>query len=221
MKIVLPYRTGELLELLARIDLLCDQLDDCLVKLDSILGILVVHPSNPQAFTAMNKKLEVFFSVESASTMKETDQTAFQIFADADNSEEENIRSCASSSEYDLKSVRFDTRLIVVGPEDRISHLACPKAPPSPSLRYREEVSVVKFEPCPHGENKCSVCSSPAVHQLRMSAAVLYAYIYAHKGNFRPARENLRMVRNNFFLISCFEIYFFREKERDGIIKFC
>ncbi|XP_068248450.1 uncharacterized protein [Palaemon carinicauda] len=198
-ELALPLRTGELLELLARVDLLCDQFDDCLVKVDSLLALLIVHPSNPQAFTAMSQKSEM--AREVPQTHKDgIDHPAFQIFS-SDNFEEENIRDC-SNQDFDLKSVSFDTRLIVVGPAKRVSQLTVPQAPPSPSLRYREEASIVQFEPCPQEKFGCQVCSTPAVHQLRMSAAVLFGYILAYKGNFWPAKKNLYKFKEMFDAVS-------------------
>ncbi|XP_064118306.1 uncharacterized protein LOC135223625 isoform X2 [Macrobrachium nipponense] len=199
-ELALPLRTGELLELLARVDLLCDQLDDCLVKVDSLLTLLVVHPSNPQAFTAMSKYSEIFLS-EVPKTCKDTpDHPAFQIFSAADNFDEESIRGC-SNHDYDLKPVSFD-RLIVVGPAERVSSLAVPQAPLSPSLKYRKETSLVQFESCPHEETGCQVCSTPAIHHLRMSAAVLFAYVLAHKGDFWPAKRNLSKFKEMYDAVS-------------------
>lgn len=198
-ELALPLRTGELLELLARVDLLCDQLDDCLVKVDSLLTLLVVHPSNPQAFTAMSKYSEIFLSEVPKTCKDGPDHSAFQIFSATDNFDEESIRGC--NHDYDLKPVSFD-QLIVVGPAERVSSLAVPQAPLSPSLSYRKETSVVQFESCPHEETGCQVCSTPAIHQLRMSAAVLFAYVLAHKGDFWPAKRNLSKFKEMYDAVS-------------------
>ncbi|KAK7074469.1 hypothetical protein SK128_025684 [Halocaridina rubra] len=192
-ELALPLRTGEVLESLAWIDLLCDRIEDCMVKVDSLIGLLVTHPSNPDLYS-VSEMPESTAKPPVASKYGNASPT-FRIYCNAESNEEESLRT-SSSFEFDLKSPDINSGLVVIGAPERINQLSTMQAPPSPSLGFREKLTMVHTEHCPEGFTKCIVCSTPTVHQLRMFAAVLLTFVHAHKGHPSAAQKSLDKFRD-------------------------
>ncbi|XP_053642086.1 uncharacterized protein [Cherax quadricarinatus] len=189
-RLALPLRTAELLELLAQVDLLCDQLEDCRVKVDSLQSLTVAHSSHQQSLETITPDFSKMTISHCTSEMKKTKQL-YKKSVDSVLDDEERMRTGSGVSEYDLKSLTDNPALVVIGPEGRISQLINPQHPASPSMKYREEATIAHFEPCPRGIVDCVVCTTPTVQQLHISTAVLLALLHSHAGYHLAAEKCL------------------------------
>lgn len=184
-ELALPLRTGELLELLARVDLLCDQLDDCRVKVDSLLALLIAHPTHAQEYLPKDAKVAKHVTMN---TKPYEGKLSCQVLSEIEIDSEEKMRDCSAAPEYELKAFHNHPGLVVVGAEERIGELAHPRQPVSPSMRYREDVTLVRVESCPDGQVKCVMCSTPALQELHISTAIILALVHAHNGQHIAAQ---------------------------------
>ncbi|XP_042892233.1 uncharacterized protein LOC122266502 isoform X2 [Penaeus japonicus] len=188
-ELALPLRTGELLELLARVDLLCDQLEDCRVKVDSLLALLIAHPTHAHEYLP---KDAIATKRVATNTKSHEGKLSCQVLSEIEIDSEERMRDCSAAPDYDLKAFHGNPGLVVVGAEERIGELAHPRQPVSPSLGYREDVTLARVESCPDGQVKCVMCSTPALQQLHISTATLLALVHAHNGHHIAAQTCFR-----------------------------
>lgn len=181
------------MELLAQVDLLCDQLDDCRVKVDSLQNLLVAHSSHHQNLDALSPVFSKL-SISNSSSKIKSIQHAHQKFVGRVEDEGERMRCGSGMPEYNLNSLTTNPALFVVGPEERISQLTNPQHPASPSLSYCEISTAVKFKPCPQGVVECVVCATPTVQKLCISTAVLLAHVHSNGGHHHTAQTCLIKV---------------------------
>ncbi|XP_069191936.1 uncharacterized protein [Procambarus clarkii] len=196
-RLAAPLRTAELLELLARVDLLCDQLEECQVKVDSLQSLLIVHPLHQPSLETMTTDLSQLTISSCKPDVKKTQLSCERMF-DMVLDDEEKMRTGNTAIEYDLGYRPINPALVVVGPEERISQLANPKCRASPSMKYREEATITHFEACPRGTVKCLVCATPTVRQLHVATAVLLALVHSHGGYHQAAQKCLKKATDMF-----------------------
>lgn len=177
--------------MLARVDLLCDQLDDCRVKVDSLLALLIAHPTHAQEYLPKDAKVAKHVTMN---TKPYEGKLSCQVLSEIEIDSEEKMRDCSAAPEYELKAFHNHPGLVVVGAEERIGELAHPRQPVSPSMRYREDVTLVRVESCPDRQVKCVMCSTPALQELHISTAIILALVHAHNGQHIAAQTCFKRV---------------------------
>lgn len=179
------------MEVLARVDLLCEQLEDCRVKVDSMTSLLVAHSPQLQHIEALTPKFSKLTISKSKPKVK---HRVCEPFIDRVMDDKEKMRAGNISSDYNIEAVTINPALMVVGPEQRITQLASAHLIASPSQKYRDDCTLVRFESCPSGLVECITCTTPSVQRLWISTAVLQALVHAHTGHFKAAHTCLNEV---------------------------
>lgn len=172
-------------------DLLCDQLEDCRVKVDGLLALLIAHPTHALEYLPKDAKVAKHVTMN---TKAYEGKLSCQVLSEIEIDNEEKMRDCSAASEYNLKAFHGNPGLVVVGAEERIGELAHPRQPVSPSLGYREDVTLARVESCPDGQVKCVMCSTPALQELHISTAIILALVHAHNGHHLAAQTCFRRV---------------------------
>ncbi|KAK3872322.1 hypothetical protein Pcinc_022540 [Petrolisthes cinctipes] len=217
----LPLWMAELLEVLASVDLMCDQFEDCRVKVERLISILAVHSTNTASstFPSITKSstttskftAPIPCSLEAAKSTKVPKCTNLpdvqMIRVDRgwnEEEEEEWMRDKSTAApEYKVKSVSFNPSLVVIGNEKRLPILANAHLALSPSTEFREDVSVVVGAvECPEGVVECMLCSTPLLHYLLISTANLLAMVHTYAGRYRPATTCLNRASQMYSLVS-------------------
>lgn len=174
-QLILPLRIAECLELLARVDVLCDQLEDCRVKVDSLEALLRTHPSSQEELLDL---MPEFTKLSISKPSKVTKKQGPEIFCDPVAGSGERMRTESGAQDLHLKRcLPFQA-----GPEE---------VAVSPSAGQLDNVAIVRFSACPVGGMRCVLCATPIIHQLRISTAVLLALIHAHSERFKAAHKCL------------------------------
>ena len=169
------------MELLARVDVLCDQLEDCRAKIDSLEILLRTHLSPQEELLNI---MPEFSKLAITKTPKVSKKKGLEIFCDPVASNGERMRT--ESGVQDLHLKRCLPAALQAGPTT--------EAPNSPSVGHRENVAIVNFSPCPSGGTQCVLCTTPIIHHLRISTAVLLALFHAHSERFQAAQKCLDQV---------------------------
>lgn len=205
---IIISRVAELLELLARVDLMCDQFEDCRVKVERLRSILALHSTanSVHSTTAMGVSYsatitspsEIFAPIPcSLEADKFTKVQHGQVSEDSRGWEEEEqwMRDKSSTAaDFNVKSVTFNQSLIVIGNEKRLPILTNQQLTSSPSTEFREDVSVMQVVECPKGMVECMICSTPLLHQLLISTTHLLAMVHAYAGRYQPATSCFNLV---------------------------
>ncbi|MPC32860.1 hypothetical protein E2C01_026191 [Portunus trituberculatus] len=175
-QLILPLRIAECLELLARVDVLCDQLEDCRVKVDSLEALLRTHPSSQQELVDL---LPEFTKLSISKPSKVTKKRGPEIFCDPMGGSGERMRTESGAQDLHLKRcLPFQA-----GQEE--------VAISSPSVGQLDNVAVVSFSACPSRGMHCVLCATPIIHHLRISTAILLALLHAQSGRFQAAQKCL------------------------------
>ncbi|KAK8384906.1 hypothetical protein O3P69_014459 [Scylla paramamosain] len=175
-QLILPLRIAECLELLAHVDMLCDQLDDCRVKVDSLEALLRTHPSSQEELQDL---MPEFTKLSISKSSKVTKKQGPEIFCDPVASNGERMRTESGAQDLHLKRcLPFQA-----GAEE--------VAISSPSVGQLDNVAIVRFSPCPSRGMRCVLCATPIIHHLRISTAVLLALLHAHSERFQAAQKCL------------------------------
>lgn len=160
--------------------MLCDQLEDCRVKVDSLESLLTTHPSSQEE---VDNLMPEFTKLSITKPTKPKSTKGPEIFCDPLPSDGERMRTESGVQEFSLKDV--PTMLQVE------TDWTCNS---SPSTEYREKITIFRFMPCPSGGVDCALCATPVIHQLRISTSVLLALLHAHGEHFHTAQKCLEQV---------------------------
>ena len=160
-------------------DVLCDQLEDCRVKVDSLESLLRTHPSSQEELLDL---MPEFTKLSISKPSKVTKKQGPEIFCDPVGGSGERMRTESGAPDLLLKHC---LPLQAGAEEVAIS---------SPSVGQFDSVAVVKFPACPVSSMRCVLCATPIIHQLRISTAVLLALLHAHSERFKAAQKCLDQV---------------------------
>ncbi|XP_050713984.1 uncharacterized protein LOC126997000 isoform X3 [Eriocheir sinensis] len=180
-RLILPLRIAEFLELLARVDMLCDQLEDCRVKVDNLESLLTTHPSSQEE---VDNLMPEFTKLAITKPTKARSTKGPEIFCDPLPSDGERMRTESGVQEFSLKDV---PAMLQVEADWAFNS--------SPSTEYREKITIVRFMPCSSGGVECALCATPIIHQLRISTSVLLALLHAHGERFQTAQKCLEQAQ--------------------------
>ncbi|KAL7637383.1 UNVERIFIED_CONTAM: hypothetical protein RMT77_012111 [Armadillidium vulgare] len=199
-KLALSIRTVELLCTLSEIDLQCDQLDDCAIKIDSIENLFKSHcPSNKKANlgvedTSMIKsskrkgKMGNYLELPCNTKIRNDVSHLIPIYVD-----DENMRENESNQDFELKelSSQLGNQLLIIGKEERIDELAHPSVGfASPKEKY----FVRSFSSrCKVGDI-CPVCITPELSSVVVRSYTLLGVVYAHKDNLKNSKNSFRQA---------------------------
>ncbi|KAB7494658.1 hypothetical protein Anas_04976 [Armadillidium nasatum] len=199
-KFALSIRTVELLCTLSEIDLQCDQLDDCAIKIDSIENLFKSHcPRNKKANlrvedTSMiksskrNGKMGNYLELPSNTKIRNNVCHLIPIYVD-----DENMRENECNEDFELKepSSQLGNQLLIIGTEKRIDELAQPSvgfASPSEKLFVRSFSSRCKVE------DICPVCITPELSSVVVRSYTLLGVVSAHKDNMKNSKNSFRQA---------------------------
>lgn len=159
--------------------MLCDQLEDCRVKVDSLEALLKTHPS-PQEEDNLTQE---FTKLSITKPAKARNTKGPEIFCDPVLADGERMRTESGMQEFSLKDI-----------PSMLQVEALERGNSSPSTEHREKITLVRFAPCPSGGVQCVLCATPIIHQLRISTSVLLALLHAQGERFQTAQKCLEQV---------------------------
>lgn len=160
--------------------MLCDQLEDCRVKVDSLEALLKTHPSTQEE---LENLMPEFTKLAVTKPAKARNTKGPEIFCDPVPGDGERMRTESGMQEFNLKDI---PAMLQVEADDALNS--------SPSTEHREKVAIVRFSPCPSGGVQCVLCATPIVHNLRISTSVLLALLHAQGQRFQTAQRCLEQV---------------------------
>ncbi|XP_042211331.1 uncharacterized protein LOC121858770 [Homarus americanus] len=195
-KMALPLRTAELLELLAWVDLQCDQVDDCLFKIDILKSILVVHsPCDQTVATIVPEFSKLTISHNKSKSKKVRQQPHHQKTGRVVFEESEKMRAASRLPEFKLRKITGNPAVVKIGSQNQLVHFGNQEQPTSPITDHLKKTTVLQFEPCPRRTSECDTCATPAVQYLCISTNVLLGRIHSLQGQSGVAHKCFNMAK--------------------------
>ena len=188
-KLAIPLRIAQNLSLLAELDILCDQMEDCRVKVDSLSILLKIHDEDVTLNNLMDR-LKISPTKKKSNPRKLPPESKTEIYQD--DVDEENIRE---ADQYQLN--KPSVKGLIIREPDRIKTFSQP-IPLSPSIRYREQNFIPQLESCPLDVVNCLPCSDPTIQVLASQLSIFMAYIHCQEDQSKEALLCLNQATHQF-----------------------
>lgn len=181
---------------MVEIDLQCEQLEECKIKIGSLNQLLQVHSLSPVDMSddPSNCIINYNRNEEPAEVLKNSpSQKGVSMFSENDLTVYENLLESEECLDFNLKipflefgqeitirDVKYIPHLVHNSNNERLS---------SPSLGFREEKFVIKNISCPDAFVNCCVCVSPELHAAAIRTKIAIGIIYAQRKNFKDSQH--------------------------------